>query len=389
MSGARLHWKRGRQEEGAGVSPRTLEWVGYNNAGEPIARVVRVQGPLSLGMRSFRAVALDDTATVVELRPGCPPDGADWLACVGPQVVGGRADQPESDPRRRGEAGGRKGPAARSGQSDPHGSTFLTESNIRTGLPVRAPPDGARIGNPFSEGTEPMQHVTIEPGILYFGTPVVLISTINEDGSFNLAPMSSAFWLGLARCVLGLSATSKTPQNMVRTRASAFEPAIRRFGRYGESAGSDHGIGSGAGSEGAPLYRHEPDKFGISEFTAMASPPTVVPPRVHDCPVQLGSGGQKDELHRHLPRMTRCCAGGSALLRFAFSACTWTRQSRWTSHPNRIDPVKWRPLILSFQEFYGLGSKVHSSRLGTVPEALYRGPDIERARSAGCAMAAE
>jgi hypothetical protein len=93
MSGSRLHWKRGRQEEGAGVPPRTLEWVGYNNAGEPIARVVRVQGPLSMGLRSFSAVALDATGTVVELRPGCPPDGADWLACVGPKVVG-RADQP-------------------------------------------------------------------------------------------------------------------------------------------------------------------------------------------------------------------------------------------------------------------------------------------------------
>jgi flavin reductase (DIM6/NTAB) family NADH-FMN oxidoreductase RutF len=35
-------------------------------------------------------------------------------------------------------------------------------------------------------------HVTIEPPILYLGTPVVLISTLNEDGSANLAPMSSA-----------------------------------------------------------------------------------------------------------------------------------------------------------------------------------------------------
>jgi hypothetical protein len=94
MSGARLHWKRGRQEDdGAGISPRTLEWVGYNSAGEPIARVVRVQGPLSTGWRSFRAVARDETASVVELRPGCPPDGAGWLACVGPRVVG-RAEQP-------------------------------------------------------------------------------------------------------------------------------------------------------------------------------------------------------------------------------------------------------------------------------------------------------
>ena len=34
-------------------------------------------------------------------------------------------------------------------------------------------------------------HATIEPGILYFGTPVVLVSTVNADGSFNLAPMLS------------------------------------------------------------------------------------------------------------------------------------------------------------------------------------------------------
>ena len=60
-------------------------------------------------------------------------------------------------------------------------------------------------------------HSTIEPGILYFGTPVVLISTRNEDRSLNLAPMSSAFWLGW-RCVLGLAATSKTPENMRRTK---------------------------------------------------------------------------------------------------------------------------------------------------------------------------
>ena len=39
-------------------------------------------------------------------------------------------------------------------------------------------------------------HQVSEPAILYFGTPVVLISTQNENGSYNLAPMSSAFWLG-------------------------------------------------------------------------------------------------------------------------------------------------------------------------------------------------
>lgn len=57
--------------------------------------------------------------------------------------------------------------------------------------------------------------VSVESAILYLGTPVVLISTTNEDGSANPAPMSSAFWLGW-RCTLGLDASSKTTENLIR-----------------------------------------------------------------------------------------------------------------------------------------------------------------------------
>jgi flavin reductase (DIM6/NTAB) family NADH-FMN oxidoreductase RutF len=64
-------------------------------------------------------------------------------------------------------------------------------------------------------GTFSVSH-QIEPAILYFGTPVVLIGSSNEDGSFNLAPMSSAWWVGW-RCMLGLARNSKTTENMIRT----------------------------------------------------------------------------------------------------------------------------------------------------------------------------
>jgi len=37
---------------------------------------------------------------------------------------------------------------------------------------------------------------TIEPKILYFGTPVAVISSLNEDGATNLAPISSFWALG-------------------------------------------------------------------------------------------------------------------------------------------------------------------------------------------------
>ncbi len=59
-----------------------------------------------------------------------------------------------------------------------------------------------------------MQRVT-DPAILYFGTPVVLVSTLNPDGTPNLAPMSSAWWLG-HHAMLGLSSVSQTTLNLRR-----------------------------------------------------------------------------------------------------------------------------------------------------------------------------
>ncbi len=50
---------------------------------------------------------------------------------------------------------------------------------------------------------------------------------------------------------------------------------------------------------------------------------------------------------------------------------------------NRVDPEKWRPLIMSFQKFYGLAEgEAHDSTLGSVPEAPYRSPDVDRGRQA-------
>ena len=43
----------------------------------------------------------------------------------------------------------------------------------------------------------------------------MLISTLNEDGTPNLAPMSSAWWLD-DLCMLGLGSRSKTAENLRR-----------------------------------------------------------------------------------------------------------------------------------------------------------------------------
>src|ERR1700759_4899466 len=69
----------------------------------------------------------------------------------------------------------------------------------------------------ISHASMSFMHISMEPSILYFGTPVVLISTRNEDGTTNIAPMSSAWWLGW-NCMLGLGASSHTGVNLRRER---------------------------------------------------------------------------------------------------------------------------------------------------------------------------
>lgn len=82
----RLRWQRGREADAA--QDRAREWIGCDDAGEAIARVVLLQGPLWTGWRLYRAVALDADARVVRLLPSPPPEGEAWLAVIGTQVVG-------------------------------------------------------------------------------------------------------------------------------------------------------------------------------------------------------------------------------------------------------------------------------------------------------------
>ncbi len=219
-------------------------------------------------------------------------------------------------------------------------------------------------------------HVTSEPAILYFGTPVVVISTVNEDGTVNLAPMSSVFWLGW-RCMLGLGARSKTPQNMLRTRECVLNlPSVDQVAavnRLAKTTGSNP-VPTNKQQKG---YRYEGDKFGISGFTPIASE-TVAAPRVLECPVQLEA---VVEGTHYLADDDPNQRGNIVCLEVRIQRVHLEESILMNGDPNRVDPDKWRPLIMSFQKFYGLDShQVHDSTLAQIPEHTYRSPDVDRAR---------
>ena len=113
-------------------------------------------------------------------------------------------------------------------------------------------------------------HTKIEPPILYFGTPVVLIGTVNADGSRNLAPMSSAFWLGW-RCILGLGAASKTTENLLRTGECTLNlPSVDQVAavdRLALTTGTDP-VPAAKNQRG---YRFEPAKFATADLTETPS----------------------------------------------------------------------------------------------------------------------
>ena len=197
-------------------------------------------------------------------------------------------------------------------------------------------------------------HRTIEPTILYFGTPVALISTLNEDDTPNIAPMSSAWWLGWS-CMLGLGSMGKTSDNLIRTRECVInlpsEEQVTRVDRLAMTTGKNP-VPPKKVSWG---YRHEPDKFGLAGLTPMPSL-VVQPPRIAECPVQM-----EGFVHDMRPFGKNVSANAFEV----HIAKLHVEESLLVGSDSRphIDPEKWRPLIMSFCRFFGISVEVHPSRL--------------------------
>jgi flavin reductase (DIM6/NTAB) family NADH-FMN oxidoreductase RutF len=220
---------------------------------------------------------------------------------------------------------------------------------------------------------ETTMHVTAHPSILYCGTPVALLSTLNEDGTANLAPMSSVFWLGY-RAFLGLQSTSKTSENLRRTGELVINlpspDQVAAIDRLARTTGSDP-IPQDKIDRG---YFHVKDKFGEAMLTQVPGE-TVSSPRALECPIQFEAVLE----HNHRYDQGGPLDGFITIFEARITRVHVEETILMDGHVDRIDPDKWRPVIMSFQEFYGLGPKLHPSRLGEIPEEAYRTPDFARA----------
>jgi flavin reductase (DIM6/NTAB) family NADH-FMN oxidoreductase RutF len=202
-------------------------------------------------------------------------------------------------------------------------------------------------------------HRVTDPAILYFGTPVVLVSTLNPDGTPNLAPMSSAWWLG-HHAMLGLSSVSQTTLNLRREGECVLNLPSARMAASVDRIAKTTGADPVPERKRARGYRHVADKFGRAGLTAIPSD-TVAAPRAAECPVQLEA------------TLVSCHAFDGAACALEVAVQRVHAVEEILAEPDRIDPDAWRPLIMSFQRFYGLtGEQVADSRLAEIPESAYR-----------------
>ncbi|ULT23539.1 flavin reductase family protein [Sphingobacterium sp. E70] len=219
-------------------------------------------------------------------------------------------------------------------------------------------------------------HIKSYPSILYFGTPVVLISTKNPDGTDNLAPMSSIFWLGW-RCIIGLGASSQTAQNLLVTKEAVLNlPSVNE-------AKAVNLLARTTGSNPVPQskilkgYRFEKNKFEIAGLTSTPAE-TINASRVNECPVQMEAVVMA--IHK-LAEDQPSQQGNIITFELKINRIFLDKSIIMDNHPNRVDPDKWKPLIMSFQEFYTLGDKVHESTLAQIPENLYKTYDRKSTRA--------
>lgn len=187
---------------------------------------------------------------------------------------------------------------------------------------------------------------TIEPQILYFGTPVALISSLNEDGSTNLAPISSFWGLGWT-LMLGLQAQAKTAENLERHPECAVNLPSHDLWQKVEQ------LAPLTGKDPVPQikdkrFRFVADKFKASQLTPLASE-LVRPMRVMECPVQMEARVLR--LHRmsgeKVLQMGGAVAAEVEVLRVHAA-------NEIVSDEHHIDPGKWSPLIYNFRHYFRL-----------------------------------
>lgn len=190
----------------------------------------------------------------------------------------------------------------------------------------------------------------IHPSILYFGTPVVLITTRNPDGSTNITPMSSA-WALANRVVIGLSGGGQGLANLQRERECVLNLAGEDLCEAVERMAPTTGRAPVPEWKRAIGYRHEADKFALAGLHTATSL-SVNAPRIAECPLQL-EARLLLAVERPLD-VWRDSAGGYVIAELEVLQ-VHAHDEVVVPGTQHIDPAHYQPLFYLFRHYVGRG----------------------------------
>jgi flavin reductase (DIM6/NTAB) family NADH-FMN oxidoreductase RutF len=190
---------------------------------------------------------------------------------------------------------------------------------------------------------------TVEPKILYFGTPVALITTLDKNGHANIGPMSSVWALGWT-LVLGLETESKTYQNLMEQKECVvnFPPAslFEHVEKIANLTGANPVPGYKTGR-----YKYDGDKFISGGFTRIESE-IVKPPRIAECQLQF------ETILKNVLKIDDDPVEASGIAAVEVRVIKIHADEQLIVDDKHIDPKKWNPLIYNFRHYYGLGDEL-------------------------------
>ncbi|MFT6581789.1 MAG: flavin reductase (DIM6/NTAB) family NADH-FMN oxidoreductase RutF [Alphaproteobacteria bacterium] len=170
--------------------------------------------------------------------------------------------------------------------------------------------------------------------------------------------------------MLGFTESSKSVQNIRRTGECVLNLPSSSL------AGAVDRIAKTTGNNPVPAdkawleFVHVADKFGRAGLTPIPST-IVAAPRAQECDVQMeATVEQINPFGATNPALrTKIAAIELRIVAVHVNPAIVNKDD-----PRRVDPDLWRPLIMSFWEFYGLGEKLAPSKLAALPEELWRPP---------------
>lgn len=182
----------------------------------------------------------------------------------------------------------------------------------------------------------------IEPKILYFGTPVALISSLNEDGETNLAPISSFWTLGGRLCwdCSTKRNVRRHPECVVNLPSPEMWEQVERLAPL-------------TGKNPVPelktkQFHFDKEKFQSAGLTPMGSE-LVKPARAKECPVHMEA--RVSAVHELRGERLEQLGGGVAA---EVEVVRVHVASDLVIKDRYVDAGKWSPLIYNFRHYFRL-----------------------------------